>query len=163
MPEPDPPDQDTVPRWARELVRWTDTAVRIPGTDLTLGLDALLGLLLPSAGDALSAVGSLSLFALAVRLRVPKVVLARMLVNIAIDALVGSIPLIGDAFDVVFRANKKNLELIERYRNAPGGPAKPFDYVVVGLSFVLLIALLALPILASLFLINWVVQAVAAG
>ena len=160
MQEPDPPPNqaDPVPRWARELVRWTDTAIRIPGTDITIGLDAILGFLLPAAGDTVTAVGSLSLFSLAVRLGVPKVVLGRMLINVAIDSLVGSIPIVGDAFDVLFRANKKNLELIERYRQAPGAPPKPFDYVVVGLTFVILIALLALPVVVSVFLIGTLIQ-----
>jgi hypothetical protein len=164
-PPPNPPsgiakrvDTQPVPQWARELVRWTDTAIRIPGTNLTIGLDAILGFLLPAAGDTVTAIGSLSLFSLAVRLGVPKVVLGRMLINVAIDSIVGSIPILGDAFDVVFRANKKNLELIERYRQAPGAPAKPFDYVVVGLTFVILIALLALPIVASAFLIAAVIR-----
>ncbi len=60
----------------------------------------------------------------------------------------------------MFRANKKNLELIERYRQAPGAPLKPFDYVVVGLTFVILIALLALPIVVSVFLIGTLIQQV---
>jgi hypothetical protein len=160
MQAPDAPPKEgpPIPRWAREFVRWTDTAIRIPGTDLTIGLDAILGFFLPAAGDTVTALGSLSLFSLAVRLGVPKVVLFRMLVNVAIDSLVGSIPVVGDAFDVFFRANKKNLELIERYREAPGAPARPFDYVVVGLTFVLLIALLALPIVASAFLISAVLR-----
>ena len=70
---------------------------------------------------------------------VPKVVLAKMLINVAIDTLVGSIPIVGDFFDVLWRANKKNLELIERYRAEPGKPATAGDYVFVGLTFVVLL------------------------
>src|SRR5688572_19712129 len=86
---------EPVPVWAEQLVHWLDSAVRIPGTNITVGLDAILGFLLPTAGDALTALGTLSLFSLAVRYRVPKVVLAKMLVNVAVDALVGVIPFVG--------------------------------------------------------------------
>ncbi len=142
-------DLQPVPAWAEQLVYWLDTAVRVPGTNITIGLDAVLGFLLPTAGDALTGLGALALFSLAVRHRVPKVVLAKMLLNVAIDSLVGSIPLLGDAFDVLWRSNKKNLELIQRYRSEPGAPAKPADYVVVVLAGIVLLALLLLPFVVA--------------
>ncbi len=145
---------EPLPDWAHQLVRWLDAAVRIPGTDVTIGLDAVLGFFLPTAGDALTGLGALSLFALAVRHNVPKVVLAKMLINVAVDTLVGTIPILGDLFDVLWRSNKKNLELIERYRAEPGKPATLGDYVVVGLVFVLLLALLALPIVVAVLVIS---------
>ena len=145
---------EPIPEWARQVVRWLDTAVRVPGTDITLGLDAILGLFLPTAGDALTAIGSVSLFSLAVRYNVPKVVLGKMLVNVAVDALFGSVPILGDAFDVLWRSNKKNLELIERYRAHPGAPPTAGDYVVVALAFVVLLALLALPIVVGVLVLG---------
>jgi hypothetical protein len=142
---------EPLPPWAHQLVRWLDTAVRVPGTDVTIGLDAVLGLLLPGAGDALTAIGTLSLFTLAVRHNVPKVILAKMLVNVAVDSLVGAVPVLGDVFDVLWRSNKKNLELIEKYRAQPGAPATAGDYAVVVLAFVVLVALLALPVVVLVF------------
>lgn len=153
-PEPARPELEPVPAWARELVRWLDTAVRVPGTNVTIGLDAVLGLLLPTAGDALTALGALSLFSLAVRYQVPKVVLGKMLVNVAVDALLGSVPVLGDVFDVFWRSNKRNLELIERYRDQPGAPATTGDYVVVGLALLVLLALLALPIVVGVLVVG---------
>jgi hypothetical protein len=145
---------EPLPDWAHQLVRWLDTAVRIPGTDITIGLDAVLGLFLPTAGDALTGIGALSLFTLAVRHNVPKVVLAKMLINVAVDSLFGSIPIVGDVFDVLWRSNKKNLELIERYRAEPGKPATVGDHVVVGLAFLVLLTLLALPIVVAVLVIG---------
>jgi len=162
-PPPEPPpgelervqsELEPLPDWAHQLVRWLDTAVRIPGTNITIGLDPVLGLFLPAAGDALTALGTLSLFVLAVRHNVPKVVMAKMLVNVAVDALLGAAPVLGDVFDVVWRSNKRNLELIERYRAEPGAPATAGDYVVVGLFFVVLLALLALPIVLTVLVVG---------
>lgn len=147
---------EPIPPWAEELTRWLDSAVRIPGTKITIGLDAILGFLLPTAGDALTALGALSLFSLAVRYRVPKVVFLKMLVNVAVDAIVGSIPVLGDVFDVAFRANRRNLELIQRYRSAPGAPATAGDYAVVALVLVVLLALLALPVVVFVLLASTV-------
>ncbi len=147
-------DLEPIPPWAEQLVYWLDTAVRVPGTNITIGLDAVLGFLLPTAGDALTGLGALALFSLAVRHRVPKVVLAKMLLNVAIDTLLGSIPLLGDAFDVFWRSNKKNLELIQRYRAEPGAPAKPGDYVVVVLAGIVLLGLLILPFVVAAFVIG---------
>ena len=74
-------------------------------------------------GDALTALLSLALLGVAFRQRVPKLVMARMLINIAIDALLGAIPLVGDAFDFAFKSNEKNLALIERYADDLVRPA----------------------------------------
>src|SRR5690554_4648035 len=86
----------TAPDWAHGMVRLLDDALRIPGTKFGVGLDGLLGLLFPALGDAVGAVASVSLLLLAFRMRVPKVVLGRMVINVGIDALVGAVPLLGD-------------------------------------------------------------------
>jgi hypothetical protein len=104
---------------ARNLERlaWLmDRAIRIPGTKITLGLDALLGLV-PLGGDALTGVVQLGLVLVALRYyRVPRVVAARMLGNVLFDTAVGAIPLLGDLFDVAFKANTRNLQLLEPFR-----------------------------------------------
>jgi hypothetical protein len=110
---PPDPRAEPLPAWAEQLVRAMDDGLRVPGTEIRFGLDAILGLLLPGVGDALGAVSTLSLFGLALRRGVPYVLLLRMALNVCIDAVVGAIPLLGDLFDVSFKANRRNLELIE--------------------------------------------------
>ncbi|HEV8244538.1 MAG TPA: DUF4112 domain-containing protein [Polyangiaceae bacterium] len=162
LPEPRA-EREPIPVWAEQLVYWLDTAIRVPGTEITIGLDAILGFLLPTAGDALTALGSLALFSLALRYRVPKLVIAKMLLNVAVDSLVGSVPLLGDVFDVFWRSNKKNLELIERYRSAPGAPARASDYIVVGLACLVLLALVLLPFVVAALVVSAVLHLTRAG
>src|SRR6266849_7791911 len=102
------------PAWAETLVRVLDDALLIPGTRIGVGLDAILGFLFPTLGDAATGLASLSLLVLALQRRVPKVVLGRMVFNILLDTLLGSIPIAGDVFDLFWRSNRRNLELIQR-------------------------------------------------
>lgn len=134
-----------VPPWAKELVYWLDGALRVPGTNFRIGLDALIGFFFPGGGDALGAVPALLLLGLALRRGVPPVIVLRMLLNIGIDALLGVVPLLGDLFDAAFRANEKNLELLEEHGGTGRRPALT-DYLVVGgaMALVLVIALLPL-------------------
>jgi hypothetical protein len=106
---------------------------------------------LPGAGDAITAVGSMSLLFLALRSGVPTVVLARMLLNIAIDALVGTVPIVGDLFDVAWKANRKNLQLIQHYRSNTDAKPSSGDYLLVGLGLLLVLVSVALPILFLIF------------
>lgn len=87
-----------------------DDSVRIPGTSVRVGLDPLVGLL-PLAGDAVAAVFSGYIVLESARLGVPYATLVRMVANVALDFAVGSVPLIGDLFDAVWKANRRNLEL----------------------------------------------------
>lgn len=136
-----------------------DNAFVIPGTRIRVGFDAILGLLAPGAGDAATAVASTALLWLAFTLRVPRVVLFRMLVNITVDAVVGAIPLLGDVFDVTFRAGNKNLELIRKYAGNPEEKPGALDYVILVVSLVCVLALFALPVLVGLALIHLFVRA----
>jgi len=88
-----------------------DTAVTIPGTKVRVGLDPVLGLV-PVAGDAISAVLSLYIIVEAARLGATKKILGLMLLNVAADFVVGSIPLAGDVADVLMKANVRNLKLM---------------------------------------------------
>ena len=88
-----------------------DTAIEIPGTKIRLGLDPILGLV-PVAGDVLSALLSLYIIIEAARLGATKKILAMMVLNVAIDFAVGSVPVVGDVADVVMKANVRNLKLI---------------------------------------------------
>jgi hypothetical protein len=133
-------------------VRFLDDGFVVPGTTYRVGFDGIVGLLLPGAGDALTAAGALSLFWVAVQRGVPRVVLARMALNVAIDALVGSIPIVGDLFDFVWKANRKNLRLIERVQQTERVRTTS-DYLVVGLFGLLILSALSLPFLLTGLLI----------
>lgn len=135
-----------VPPWTRELVRLLDSALRVPGTDFRVGLDALIGLFFPGGGDALGAVPALLLLGLALRHGVPPVIVLRMLLNIAIDALLGAVPLLGDLFDAAYRANEKNLALLEEHGGTGRRPGVS-DYLVVGGAMALVVVLALLPLL----------------
>ncbi|MCF6368030.1 DUF4112 domain-containing protein [Rhizobium halophilum] len=91
--------------------RLMDTAVRIPGTGIRLGADSLMGLI-PVVGDAGGAMVGLAIVYEARRLGVPPHKLGRMLGNLAVDAAVGSVPLLGDVFDVYFKAHRRNIGMI---------------------------------------------------
>jgi hypothetical protein len=93
------------------LSRLLDTAFVIPGTNIRFGLDALIGLI-PGIGDAFTTAMSLYIVNEARALGAPRVLIARMLANVAVDGLVGAIPILGDAFDVAFRANRRNMALL---------------------------------------------------
>ncbi len=107
------------PAVARNLERiaWLmDRAITVPGTNISVGLDALLGLL-PIGGDVLTGFVQAGLVLVALyHYRVPKLVATRMMGNVLIDVAVGAIPLVGDLFDVAFKANTRNLRLLEPYR-----------------------------------------------
>lgn len=100
------------------LARWLDTALRIPGTRIRFGLDALLGIV-PGLGDAVGAlIGGYIVWA-AVRAGAPRLVIARMLANIAVDAIVGAVPVAGTIFDVAYKANRRNAQMLGAWAQSP--------------------------------------------
>jgi hypothetical protein len=96
------------------LAALLDTAFIIPGTNLRFGFDVLVGLV-PGIGDALTTALSLWLVREAHALGAPRHLIARMLGNIAIDGVVGAVPFLGDAFDLVWKSNRRNLYLLRRH------------------------------------------------
>ena len=101
-------------RRLRRVAWLLDAAVGIPGTRIRLGVDSLVGLL-PGGGDLAMAVVSLYIVHEARSLGVPARLLRQMLLNVGIDLLVGTVPVLGDLFDVGFKANLRNIDLIERH------------------------------------------------
>ena len=100
------------------LANQMDSAFRIPGTSLRMGYDSLLGLV-PGIGDTLALAPAGYILWKARALCVPASGLARMAGNVAVDVVVGSIPVIGDLFDLGFKANRSNVALLHRYVGAP--------------------------------------------
>jgi hypothetical protein len=96
------------------LATLLDTALVIPGINVRFGADALIGLI-PGIGDLITAALSLFIVREAHQLGAPLHVLVRMLANIAIDAGIGAVPLVGDAFDVLWRANRRNVRLLREW------------------------------------------------
>lgn len=102
----------------RRYAVWLDEGIKLPGVPWHVGLDPLLGLI-PGLGDALGAAFSTWIFVAAIRRRATAPTLARIAANIIIDALVGMIPLLGDAFDFAWKANIRNVRLLERHQHDP--------------------------------------------
>jgi hypothetical protein len=100
------------------LARALDSAIRIPGTKISFGLDSIVGLV-PGAGDLASALMSGYIVLASARMGVPPSVVVRMILNLGVDTLVGSVPLFGDLFDVGFRANIRNAALLDRHLANP--------------------------------------------
>ena len=91
-----------------------DTAFVIPGTNVRFGFDSLIGLV-PGIGDFVTTAASLWLLHEARQLGAPATVLMRMFGNIVIDGTVGAVPVIGDVFDVMWRANRRNLRILQQW------------------------------------------------
>jgi hypothetical protein len=136
----DPATADRLAR-LRRLSRLLDSAIEIPGTNLRIGLDPLLGLL-PVVGDAPTTAASAYVVAEAAALGAPRATLARMCLYLLVDAVFGSVPLVGDAFDVLWRANDRNVRLLEARLADPRGEARD-RRVVIALGTAVFVAVLA--------------------
>lgn len=148
-------DREAIRRTADVLARILDTAVRIPGTGIRIGLDPLLGLL-PGIGDALASLLGSTILMMAFQLRVPKIVMLRMSVNLLLNGVIGAVPVAGDLFSIWFKSNARNAELLRRHSSPTQGPSTTMDWVfVIGV----LIATLALT-LATIIGVLWVVARV---
>jgi hypothetical protein len=127
MPRPLSRDQ----RIARidALATLLDTAFLIPGTNIRFGLDAIIGLV-PGVGDAVTTLISLYIVREARALGAPWLVVARMLANVALDGVFGAVPLVGDAFDVAWRANRRNMALLQGHLDKVEGRMRyrPSDF-----------------------------------
>jgi hypothetical protein len=96
---------------ANILAKVMDTTIRIPGTSWYIGLDPLLGLI-PGIGDVLANLIGTIILGLATRLQLPRIVLARMSLNLLINGTVGAVPIVGDLFSVWFRSHSRNAALL---------------------------------------------------
>ncbi|YAF98210.1 MAG: DUF4112 domain-containing protein [Nodularia sp. CChRGM 3473] len=114
----DPDAQALTLKRLRQISRILDKIFTIPGTPIHLGLDPIIGFI-PISGDFLGFILSSYIIIEAARLGVPKTTLSRMLLNIIIDSLVGTIPAIGDLFDFAWTANEYNIKLLEEHLQFP--------------------------------------------
>lgn len=140
------------------LSRLLDSAFELPLIRYRVGLDAIVGLI-PGVGDVLGALPSLYIIYQALKLELPTGVLVRMLLNLIPEVLIGSVPLVGDIFDAVWKANDRNLYLIKRHLGTvnedddDGPPSNEGLYIFLAAAFAMLVifVVLVVRLLAWLF------------
>lgn len=114
-------NRPTIDQHLERIAILMDKAIRVPGTEITFGLDPIIGFFFPFAGDVIGAIVSAYIVIVSVRYGLPKIVIARMVFNIAADFLVGSIPFLGDAADLAWRVNTRNLRLLNKHASGKRG------------------------------------------
>jgi Domain of unknown function (DUF4112) len=148
VPAPDPRHLDALRRWAVLL----DSIFRVPGTSIRFGLDAIIGLV-PGLGDVVAPVFTVAVLLTALRMRVPAVVQARMVLNALIDMVIGLVPLLGDLVDVAWKADLRNVALLERHAR-PGVPPSRGDYLFVFVCIGLVVLIAVVPVLLLIWLLS---------
>ncbi len=150
-PSPTTTIQDERLKWVESLSRLMDSQFRLPGTQFKFGLDPILGFI-PLAGTLSTyAVSGVLVFTMA-RYGVSRKVVILMLINIFLDALIGSIPLVGNLFDFVYKANDRNVRLLRRHYQEG-------KYAGSGTGILLLIGLFLVVLLGLLFYGIWTLSA----
>lgn len=125
------------------LARLLDSSIGLPGTRFRIGLDPLIGLI-PGFGDLAGVLLSASILLSGARLGVPASLLMRMAGNIGLEALLGTVPVVGDLFDAGWKANNRNVRIIERYLAEPERSTRSSKAWLLGVALVLLLILLSL-------------------
>jgi len=133
-----------------------DSSIPIPGTRLSIGIDALIGLV-PFIGDLAGVLASSYILAEAARLGVSRSVLMRMALNVALEGMVGIVPLAGDVFDAAWKANQRNVRLLEQWMRAPQGAERASLALVAGIALALS-ALVAVALLLMVLALRWLVN-----
>ncbi len=140
----------------RKLSRLLDNAIAIPGTTFRIGLDPVLGLI-PGAGDFVGTALSAYIVIEAARLGIPRAALGKMVSNILLESLVGAIPVVGDWFDFAWKANTKNMELLEAHLGVSPESQKVnrwFIFLLVAGLFIVGIGLVTFSVLVIKLLLN---------
>jgi hypothetical protein len=131
-----------------------DDIFRVPGTQMRFGLDFLIGWI-PGVGDAVAGIASLIIIVAAWRRGSALVTLARMITNVVLETMLGAVPIVGDAFHIVWKANRRNYRLLLREKNRAQGEKHAWSDVVF--LVLLLVGVLCL-VAAPLGLIIWLIQ-----
>jgi hypothetical protein len=135
----------------RKMARLLDSAFYVPGLNVRFGLDPIIGLL-PLVGDLISPLFTVGILLQARELGLPRVVQMRMVLNVAIDTFLGVVPIAGDLFDVAWKANDRNMDLLERHAFEER-PADRADWLFVGTALFVLAGIAVVPALV----IGWLV------
>jgi hypothetical protein len=137
----------------RRVAELLDSAFVLPGTTYRIGLDPIIGLV-PGIGDLVSPIFTMALLWQARDVRVPKIVLTRMIFNAAVDAIIGAIPFAGDLFDFGWKSNLRNMALLERHAYEEHRPSVG-DWAFVIAMMALVIVLAAVPFVLAGLLVSW--------
>jgi len=131
-PKKPAPSADASPRlvFVRFLAELLDQRFTIPGTSIRIGLDPIIGLI-PRVGDTLANLAGSAILLVGAQFHLPKVVLLRMALNVALNTLIGAIPVVGDLFSIWFRSNVRNARLLELYATQHSQKAAPADWLFV--------------------------------
>ena len=148
-------------RDVQRLASWMDEAFVIPGTRYRIGWDSIVGLI-PGAGDLLTTVPAVWIVMRALSLGVSNVVAARMVVNILVDSAIGTIPVVGDLFDIAWKANRRNVALLERYQQDPGATRRRSSASLAGAVLVLVVVAVVIIVVPILVLV-WLINVIGAG
>lgn len=138
----------------RKVSHLLDSAFAVPGTSYRIGLDPIIGLV-PGIGDLVSPLFTIGILWQGRELGLPRVVQLRMIGNVAIDALTGVVPVVGDLFDFAWKANNRNLALLERHAQEERA-ASSGDWLFVGVMAVMLAAIAITPLL----LMGWLMAVI---
>ncbi len=160
-----PPEETQKRSELEPLFRWLalimDNFLRVPGTQFRFGLDPLMGLL-PGLGDTGSAIVSAMALIAAARRGLPKILLARMSLNILINEAVGIIPIVGDAFSFWFKSNARNYELLKQFSSAPRRSTAS-DWVFVVFVLAALLVILTVSLALSFWLLHGLAKLLGPG
>lgn len=142
-------------RSLRKFSNLLDNAIGIPGTSYSFGLDPIIGLI-PGGGDLVTGLLSFYIVFTASRLGLPRETLVRLVSNILIDVFVGTFPLFGDLFDVAWKANSRNMDLLEKHFSVPRVAKKAdrlFVFLILGglLAIILTVSSLLIFAIATIF------------
>jgi hypothetical protein len=154
------PRSITVDERLERLAWLMDDLIRVPGLGWRFGLDALVGLI-PGFGDTATSLASFYILASAVPYRVPKITLLRMGLNIGIDYVLGSLPLVGDIFDAWWKSNQMNIALLRKRATVSAEDArsgKLSDWLFVGLIILLLLGLALAAAAVSIYFVVLIAQ-----
>ena len=156
------PQTVEIERNLERLSHLLDGLFKIPGTGWRFGLDTLIGLI-PGVGDTITSFASFYILAAGVRYRVPKVTLLRMGLNIGLDYLVGVIPVVGDVFDLFWKSNEMNIELLRKRATVSAADAKKgrkSDWLFVGFLIFLLILLFIGAVFLAVYILKVIINGV---
>jgi hypothetical protein len=134
------------------IARWMDYAFVLPG-GFRFGFSGFIGLV-PGIGDLVDALVSVYIVWRAIQIGIPRITITRMVLNVGIEGILGATPFIGDLFDVIFKANRRNYELLKTHMTQ-SRRQKRLDWVFVALTAVIVMAGVALPIWALITLLNY--------
>lgn len=156
------PEMEQLRKRMESLAWLLDNSIRIPFIGYRIGLDALLGLI-PGVGDAAGALMSGYIFYSAIKMKAPLSVLGRMGVNIVFELVFGMIPVLGDIFDMTFKANERNMQLVNAWLEQPRKTQKSSKLVLGGLGGgigIVIIGGIILGIAVLAFVIRWLLRVV---